>query len=70
LRNLLRTPHARALIPLAVRQVLFIKKSGACNPMIVDRLRVIDLRGKKGQGKQQTRSHRFPPFGYVRPLRT
>jgi hypothetical protein len=56
-------------MPPVVGQVLFIKKSGASNPMIVDRLRVIDLRGKEGQGKQQTRSHRFPPFGDIRPLR-
>jgi len=51
--NLLRGRYARALIPLAVRQVLSIKKSGASNPMIVGRLRVIDLSAKEGQGKQQ-----------------
>jgi hypothetical protein len=44
--------------------------------MIVGRLRVFELSGKEGhgsgkedQGKQQTRSHRFPPFGDIRLFR-
>jgi hypothetical protein len=57
LRNLLRAPF-----PLAVRQVLFRQKSSGSNPMIVGRRRVINLRRKEGQGKQQTRSHSFPPL--------
>jgi hypothetical protein len=50
---LLLTPHAPELIPFAVGQVLFIKKSSASNPMIVGRLRVIDLRGKKATGAEK-----------------